>query len=86
MADDERILAEINDNLSYRGYTKKIEDLKREKEDKVEALNSLPSKQELSKMFENKRREHAEKNNAVAELVGKLGQLQEQVHSPMSQM
>ena len=80
------ILREIEDNLSYREYTKLIEDLKRDKQDKEEELNRLPSKQELSKMLDNMRREHSQKNDEEQQLRGVVQQLQQQVHFTRSQM
>lgn len=82
MEQDETILREINDNLSYRDYTKKIEDLKKEKYEKEEELNTMPTKQELRKLLTEMQKEHSQKNDEEQQLKGVMHQLQQQVAFP----
>ena len=80
MEQDETILREITDNLQYREYTKKIDELRKEKEEKEEEMNRLPPKQELQKLLSQVQKEYAQKNDEEQQLKGVLQQLQQQVN------
>ena len=79
VANDEKLLREIEDNLALQEYAEKIKDLQQEISERKDSLMDLPSEKELSDLYSKLQRGIEKSNNDLQYLEGVMQSKQEQV-------
>ena len=79
VANDEKLLREIEDNLALQEYAEKIKDLQQEISERKDSLMDLPSEKELSDLYSKLQRSIEKSNNDLQYLEGVMQSKQEQV-------